>query len=133
MDVCTYIYIQLKYNHILKLVCNMPINLSLNLSLLHLTTVTFQKYFWMAVLLGLYIYLLEFQLREIFGDTLYQNSGGLQALKTKSLLISSILILDFKVYVIFPEGSITAVYILAGLVSLMDKNTPGSWSDEGIQ
>lgn len=47
----------------------MPVNSSLNLPLLHLTTVTFQKYFWMAILVGLSVYLPELRLKEIFRDS----------------------------------------------------------------
>lgn len=89
--ICTYMYVyvyiymhihiyfknNLIPNHILNLVCNMSLNSSLNLSLLNLTTVTFQKYFWISILLGLYIDLVQLQLREIFRDTLYLCSGGL--------------------------------------------------------
>jgi hypothetical protein len=85
MYVYVYIYMHIHIyfknnlipNHILNLVCNMSLNSSLNLSLLNLTTVTFQKYFWISILLGLYIDLVQLQLREIFRDTLYLCSGGL--------------------------------------------------------
>lgn len=93
----------------------MPVNSSLNLSLLRLTTVTFQKYFWMTS--GALHVSLELRLKEIFRETLYWKSGGLQTFKSKPLLVSSVLILDFrpKVYLIIPEVSITVVYVFAGL------------------
>lgn len=63
------------------------------------------------------------RLKEIFRDTLYRRSGGLQTFKSKSLLVFSILILDFrpKAYLITPEVSITVVYVFAGLVNLMTR------------
>lgn len=64
----TLLYMYFKNNYILKLVCNMPVNSSLNLSLLHLTTVTFQKYFWMTS--GALHVSLELRLNEIFRETL---------------------------------------------------------------